>query len=384
MASSKPRGAPTLYKHRDQKPECPPGGWQPCRLSSNNPAFVYLKAQLDAGTISHTTPPHLVYNAHPALYNISPYKFAKFFKLVVKKVLGIVIDITRPKKSDKAAAAAAEEEEEDSTAAADDTSTADDNEEEEEEEDATAADNEEEDDGDEADNTVDPTTSSNLDSTTASASYQAANMSDKRSAQRPEVDEKGTVIHAAPLIPSHLNNGPQTAVCLEHWDTPWVDGRGTTLYVIPQVGMTQYNTGMRRSSRCDHTMVMNHHKGVRADANKLEKAFTKGKHHIRYGKKDKRKKLKLPKTDVNVVNLTAHTQNANGEAVRGLTTSSVYQAFKFEKAVKNKLKNIMASNNTELPGKYCVAPDDERDENGVHVLVFNIEWESSDTGAMNM
>ena len=356
-------GAPTLYKHYGRKPEHPASGWKAARLSKRNPAYVYLKEKLADGTytepptILHTAPPHLVYNAHDIFYSTSPYKWAEFFKKVVFDVLDITIDIDSA--ADTASAAAAD--------AADD----DEEEEEEEEEDTIEEAN------DDRSSSHRPTPSY-LDPTASSA-----NMSDietldgsvTSSFLKPIVDDRGTVVHAVPFAPLNSNNGPNTRVHLQSWSVPWSDGRGETL--------TPSNTGMIRSIKCHRTLVMIHHKGAIADSKKIAKAFTRGTHEI-IMENGKKKKLKLQSTDVNVVNLTSYARKANGEVVNGLTAFCVYQPFKFKKPVKNLLVSLKASNNTELPKKYAVAPDDATDVNGVHVLAFNVEYEASDEGTMNM
>ena len=120
-----------------------------------------------------------------------------------------------------------------------------------------------------------------------------------------------------------------------------------------------------------------------ADADQIERAFTKGDHNI-IDKKGRKTPLQLDKHDVNVVNLTSSARNAHGEVVCGLTTSSLFQVFKFDKPVKSKLKKIRASNKTEFPTKFDVAPATEKVRNGLRVLAFNVEYEASDEGNMNM
>ena len=196
-------------------------------------------------------------------------------------------------------------------------------------------------------------------------------------------NDKGTVVHAVPLLSSNSKpraqkKGEPVKQIVPHGNN------GCTLYVHPLSGMASLNTGLTRSDRCDKTMILIHHLGSMANPKEIASAFTKGDHVIKHGKSNKAKELKLDPTDINVVNATNTFQETYGETVGGLTTSSVFMPVKFKKSVRAKIKGFMASNKTYLPSKFEIQPKDITHDDGVRFLAFNIEYGNSDEGTMNM
>ena len=72
-------GTTALYQHYQDTDKEPDSGWQATRQSDSSPAFVYLRKKLRDRSIQLDTNPHIVYNDHPSLYIIHPFKFPKFF-----------------------------------------------------------------------------------------------------------------------------------------------------------------------------------------------------------------------------------------------------------------------------------------------------------------
>ena len=375
-------GSQRLYSHFEHHPEPPEEGWQAARTFDSNPAYQYLARNLEDGTIQYSTEPHLVYNSHPQLYCIAPSKFPLFFKKAVKKIFGFDIDIDSAPQGQQDNN---EDENKDKFAPFQEAN---------DHGDTVASSQSEED-----EITSKTNTNSSSSSNSSTTNRKSTSLPDPRPPARPNimsdidsldgtasstiVNDKGTVVHAVPLLSSNSKHRAQKQVELVKHIVPH-GNNGCTLYVHPLSGMTSLNTGLTRSDRCDKTMILIHHLGSMANPKEIASAFTKGDHVIKHGKSNRAKELKLDPTDINVVNATNTFQETYGETVGGLATSSVFMPVKFKKSVRAKIKGFMASNKTYLPSKFVIQPKDITRDDGVRFLAFNIEYADSAEGTMNM
>lgn len=92
------------------------------------------------------------------------------------------------------------------------------------------------------------------------------------------------------------------------------------------------------------------------------------------------KTLQLGRHDVNVKNVRDTTEQVHGLKAQALKADCVFHVEEFDKPIKRNLKPREASNNTELPGKYDLIPKFDK---GMRFLVFSLESEDNDEGALN-
>ena len=380
-----PSGPERKYCHYQNQHPYPPKDkngntlpWTQARLSNKNPAYQFLQAGLTDNTISYLSRPHIVYSANPPLYIIKPKKFAPFFKKCVKKVLGIDIKVDDEDADEDAdnanvTTSSSNDPEDTGSVNSGDNSNP-------EDKDSTT----EPEDADEVVSSSKPNSTKGKSPTCTPLNISVPTLSPFRdssvnSTMPFTVDNDGLVAHATELS-EYSETSPHTQIHLEHYRDE--TQHGCDLRVVPSIGMDYSNTALRPSSTCENTMLLIHDKGPRSNGSDVGKVYTKGNHHVHFGKKKQDFALKLDSEDVNVTQVVATTRRVHGKSAQGLKSASVFQAFKFEKKVKRSLKERKATNNTTLPPKYDIRPT-KKTAGGITFMVFSIEYEENDEDELN-
>mmetsp|Transcript_14009 Transcript_14009/g.30501 ORF Transcript_14009/g.30501 Transcript_14009/m.30501 type:complete len:776 (-) Transcript_14009:393-2720(-) len=355
-------GRTALYQHYQEDCNPPASGWQPARQHNSNPAFAYLTENLEDGTIQLDTEPHLVYNAHPALYIIHPHKFPKFFA-----------------GAKDAAFLQEQESEEESESESFNFSNTSLNSSAPSSPFASAS-------ASPLASVASPPAPATSTAFTA-ASQATSNMSSRSEAcatgtgtlARTIFDDSGKPIYDEPF-PCTSKNSPHLKVQLPTYISEFPGG--LNLHMIPMVGMNVRNTTVQVCVD-GVTVVIAWPLPKSANSNKVLKALTKGTHDIvgDSGVIGRVQMISEGRTAGGLIDIVGRTHGQQHVAGR---TSLAFQSFRFPEPVMAKLAERKIENGICLEGKWELKPVEPSGDGGdVHFVTFSFIYVKSDAGNLN-